>query len=181
MYHSRIAKRYAEALLLSASNEKSLETLMQDCLTVKGVSVESHEFRLFLKSPIIKKEKKLLIMKQLFHGKVSETMEQFLILVVEKGRESMLLDIFDEFVRLTNEQKGIVDVEVQTAVPLSKEHETRLIQYFNAYTNKNVQLKTILNPSIIGGLIVRIGDTVFDGSVRHQLELLRMHFTGGST
>lgn len=162
--------------MLSLPSESMLETLVHDTSILQRAYEESHEYRLFLKSPIIKREKKLKIVQELFRGKVSTEMLQFLMLVVEKGRENVLPEILSEFLKLYNERKGIVEVEVQTAIPLSKEQETKIVEHFRTYTKRSVKLRLTLNPSLIGGFIARVGDTMFDGSVRHQLELLRSQF-----
>lgn len=177
MAYSRVAQRYAEALLQVAKESKQLDVVLADCSFLQKTISESHDFQLFLKSPVIKKEKKQEILKSLFTGKVSEGMLHFLLLVCEKGREPFLSSILEEFKKLYNEQKGIVEVYLRSAAPFTKEQERKLIENFRSYTKKDVVLHSTIDTSILGGFIARYGDTLFDGSVRHQLELLRERFS----
>lgn len=181
MAHSRVAQRYAEALLQFAEEEKKLDAVLADCTVLQQATAASHELQLFLKSPVIKKEKKQEILTSLFRGKISEGMLHFLLLVVEKGRESLLPSILEEFRKLYNDRKGIVEIHVRTAVPLTHEQEQKLVERFRSYTKKDVRLLTTIDTHILGGFVARYGDTLFDGSVRHQLEILRERFSKEAT
>jgi F-type H+-transporting ATPase subunit delta len=177
MSNLRIANRYAEALMTSAEDLHILKNVGEDLILMRRIINESHEFRLFLKSPLIKNEKKRQVFEATFGKAVQMLTLKFLILLAEKGRENLLLQIIEAFFRLQDEEVGIVNVHVKAASELSAQQTTELEKRFEAYSKKKVRIDVSLNSELIGGFIARIGDTMFDGSVKHQLDLLRKRFT----
>ena len=176
MVNLRIANRYAEALLTTAEELHILKNVSDDLTVIQLIIKESHEFQLFLKSPVIKKEKKQTVFKATFGSSVQSLTIQFLSLLVEKERVDALPSIIEAFFRLQDEMLGIIHVRVKTAAELSQQQMTQLKQRFEAYSKKKVYFELSLDKQLIGGFIARIGDTVFDGSVKQQLELLRKRF-----
>jgi len=176
MANLRIANRYAEALLTSAEELKIREKVSDDLTVIRRILKESHEFQLFLKSPVIKKEKKQEVFKATFASSVQPLTFQFLSLLIEKKREDALPSVIEAFFRLQDEILGVVRVSVKTAAELSQQQTTQLTQRFEAFSKKKVLIDQSLDKQLIGGFVARIGDTVFDGSVKQQLELLRKRF-----
>ncbi len=176
MSNLRIANRYAEALMTTAEELHFLKDVSDDLTVIKRSIDESHEFRLFLKSPIIKKEKKQQVFEAAFGKSIQPLTLKFLSLLAEKGREGILLNIIEAFVRLQDETLGIVNVHVKTASELSAQQTLQLEQRFETYSKKKVRIDVSLDSKLIGGFIARIGDTMFDGSVKRQLELLHKRF-----
>ncbi|MBP8975172.1 MAG: ATP synthase F1 subunit delta [Bacteroidetes bacterium] len=179
MIQSRIAHRYAEALLLAVEESKDVERVVTDISIIQNALAQSRELKLFFKSPVIRKEKKVGIVTALFKDKISDLLLRFIILVIEKGREDSFQLIVEKFLELYDERRGIASVSVQTAVPMTAEQERQLVEQFHSLIKKDVRLQSAINPSLIGGFIARYGDTVIDGSVRHQLELMRIRFIEG--
>jgi len=177
MSNLRIANRYAEALMATAEELQVLKLVSDDFIVLRRSINESHEFQLFLKSPILTKEKKQQVFGATFGNAVQPLTLKFLSLITEKGREDILLNIIDAFFRLQDETLGIVNVYVKSAAELSAQQTVQLEQRFEAYSKKKVRVDVTLDPKLIGGFIARIGDTMFDGSVKRQLELLRKKFT----
>jgi F-type H+-transporting ATPase subunit delta len=177
MVNLRIANRYAEALMTAAEELQILKKVSDDLTVIRRIIKESHEFQLFLKSPVIKKEKKQEVCKATFGSSVQLLTLQFLSLLIEKEREDALPSIIEAFFRQQDEVLGIVHVRVKTAAGLSQLQTAQLKQRFEAYSEKKVLIDLSVDKQLIGGFIARIGDTVFDGSVRQQLELLRKRFT----
>jgi F-type H+-transporting ATPase subunit delta len=176
MSQSRIAHRYAEALMAAAGDGNVLDEVTKDVGAVQSLIAESQEFRLFLHSPVIKREKKEVLLKEIFEKKVTTLMLDFLQLLAQKGRESVLSEIIEEYFKLNDERLGIVNVRLSAAVELTKEQNDSLVKYFESATQKKIQIHAELDKNLIGGFTARVGDTVFDGSVRRQLELLRQRF-----
>jgi F-type H+-transporting ATPase subunit delta len=176
MTNLRIANRYAEALITTAEELHILKNVSDDLTVIQHIIKESHEFQRFLKSPVIKKEKKQEVFKATFGSSVQQLTFHFLILLIEKGREDALPSVIEAFFRLQDEMLGMVHVDVKTAVELSQQQTEQLKQRFEEYSKKKVQIDKSLDKQLIGGFIARIGDTVFDGSVKQQLELLRKRF-----
>jgi F-type H+-transporting ATPase subunit delta len=177
MSNLRIANRYAEALMTTAEELHELKQVSDDLTIIRRVIHESHEFQLFLKSPIVKTEKKQQVFEATFGKAVQPLTLKFLILITEKGREDILLNIIEAFFRLQDETLGIINVHVKAAAELSAQQTAQLEQRFKAYSKKKVRVDVSLDSKLIGGFIARIGDTMFDGSVKRQLELLRKRFT----
>jgi F-type H+-transporting ATPase subunit delta len=176
MSNLRTANRYAEALMTTAEELHVLEGVSDDFSVLRRIINESHEFQLFLKSPVLKKEKKQQVFETTFGKAIQPLTLKFLSLLAEKGREDILLNIIEAFFRLQDETLGIVNVHVKAATELSAQQTTQLEQRFEAYSKKKVRVEVSLDPKLIGGFIARIGDTMFDGSVKRQLELLRKRF-----
>jgi F-type H+-transporting ATPase subunit delta len=173
MSQSRIAHRYAEALITAAGEEKILDEVMKYVLALQSLIAASQEFRLLLHSPVIKQEKKSIIFKELFKEKITPLMLNFLLLLAEKGRENALLEIVEEYFKLNDERLGVVKVHLTSAVELAKKQNDVLAAYFENSTHKKIKILAGIDKNLIGGFMARIGDTVFDGSVRRQLEVLR--------
>ncbi len=176
MSNLRTANRYAEALMTTAEELQVLKRVSDDFTVLRRSINESHEFQLFLKSPIIKKEKKQQVFEATFGEAIQPLTLKFLFLLAEKRREDILLNIIEAFFRLQDEALGIVNVHVNAAAELSAQQTVQLEQRFEAYSKKKVRVDISLDPKLIGGFIARIGDTMFDGSVKRQLELLRKRF-----
>jgi F-type H+-transporting ATPase subunit delta len=176
MSNLRIANRYAEALITTAEELHILKNVSDDLTDIQRIINDSHEFQLFLKNPVVKKEKKRQVFEATFGKSVQTLTLQFLSLLAEKGREDALQSIIESFFRLQDEILGIVNVRVTSATELSIQQTAQLEQWFETYSRKKVRVDVSLDSKLIGGFIARIGDTMFDGSVKRQLELLRKRF-----
>jgi F-type H+-transporting ATPase subunit delta len=177
MSNYRIANRYAEALMLAAEELKKLKEVGDDLLDIQKIISESHEFQQFLKSPVVKKEKKQQVFEATFAKSVQPVTLQLLLLLAEKEREEVLPKIIEAFFKLRDEKLGFVNVHIQAASELSKQQTEQLVKQFEVYSKKKVLLDVNVDSKLIGGFIARIGDTMFDGSIKRQLELLRQQFT----
>jgi F-type H+-transporting ATPase subunit delta len=176
MSQTRIARRYAEALMMAAVEVKREDKVGADMRMIESAIVASHELRLFLKSPVIKREKKRTIIVEIFGGSIDTLTKDFLVLIAEKGREDALAEIITQYFRLDDERNGIVEVRVRSAIDLTKEQSENLKKRFETVTAKHVRLVPAKDTTLIGGVVARVGDTVYDGSVKRQLELLRDRF-----
>jgi F-type H+-transporting ATPase subunit delta len=176
MISSKITRRYALALMELAEEQKQVDRIVQDMELLQQAARESKDFVLFLKSPVVKKEKKKSVIKELFQNKLSSLSLDFLMLLCEKGREEILRQLIIQFFVLRDERLGIVTVDVKAATELSKDQVDQIQKRFEGITKKRVRLSFNLDTHLKGGFIARVGDTVFDGSVRRQLERMREHF-----
>ncbi|MBI2619380.1 MAG: ATP synthase F1 subunit delta [Ignavibacteriales bacterium] len=179
MANVRVARRYAEALMTGAEERKLLGRVAQDLELLDGMMKESREFNLFLKSPVINKRKKRTVFDELLGTKLHQLTLGFLHLLAEKGREDLLRDILVQFFQMRDERLGIVGVEIKSAVKLSKEQSEQIRKRFEGVTKKDVRLAFSIDKQLKGGFMARLGDTVFDGSVKRQLELLRERLAEG--
>lgn len=181
MKNTRVARRYAAALMSSAAGDTSVDALSRDLDLIGGTLAASRELRLLVASPVVRPEKKGEIFAALFGKKISKETQAFLDLLIKKQREEHLSAIITEFNALCDLRRGIVNVHVTSASDLSSAQEKSLRKELGRITGKDVRLSTAVDATIRGGLVVRVGDTVLDASLRRQLEILRERFLTGGT
>ncbi len=175
----RVARRYAQALMEIAEEQKALEAVSADLTAIDATLQRSRDLRLLLSSPVVREGKKKAVFQELWERRISRTTMAFLMLLTHKQRERLLPEVIEEFRALRDRKLGVVGAEVRTAVPISASQEEDLAERLTRSTGKNVRLRTTVDPALKGGLVVRIGDTVVDASVRRQLERLRERFLQG--
>jgi F-type H+-transporting ATPase subunit delta len=118
-------------------------------------------------------------MRDLFGKRVDRLTMAFLDLLVSKQREALIPEIVEQFLALRDEMMGIVNADVTSAVELTKPQQKAVARTLEQQTGKQVRTSFAVSSGIRGGLVVRIGDTVFDGSLAHQLKILRERFAQG--
>jgi len=180
MSEYRAAHRYALAMIGVAEERNEVDQVGNDCRHLERLISRSRDFLLFLQSPVIKAQKKRRILDELLRGRVGDTMLRFLFFLVSRGREGLVPQILTEFFRLRDKRMGVVNVTASVAVPMTPAQEQRLIERLEQTTKKTVRMKYILDASLRAGFTVRLEDTVWDASVRHELENLRRRLSGGS-
>jgi len=171
-------RHYAKELLASAIEQDALSEVKADSQSI--LKLESNQdFKNFLANPTIQPHIKAQMFQQLFEGKIHPLTLNFLFMLAEKQSEGVLLRILAEFIRKVNEQVGIVTAHVKTAVAISDSQKEHLRQKLSVYSDKTVNIETEIDPSIKGGFIARIEDTVFDGSLVTQLNKLGERLASG--
>jgi len=168
-----IARRYAQALKEEADGLGSLERVDEDMALIGESLMSSRELIQFFESPVISREKKANVVTELFRERIEKSTLQFLLLMIDKQREQMFPDVIRAYRSLRDEQRGLVNVTVRVAAELGEVEEAELVATIEKMINKNVRLETEVDDSLLGGLVVRIGDTVYDGSFVNQLQALR--------
>jgi F-type H+-transporting ATPase subunit delta len=181
MKNTRVARRYAAALLGSAGTDKKVDAAAKDLALVGETLAASRELRLLIASPVVRPGKKAEVFRALFGSKIGKETQGFIELLLEKRREGNLPEIIEAFGTLWDERKGIVNVHVTSATDLSSAQEKSLQKELARATGKEIRLKTSVDTAIKAGLVVRVGDTVLDASLRRQLEILRARFSGSVT
>jgi len=176
MSNYNISTRYANALMNFAEENNNLEQVSLDMELVSKTLEQSKELRAVLRSPIISENKKVLILKGIFEGKIGSDSENFFQFVVGKNRAEILLDILLRFNELYNLKKGRVKAAVTSSIELSENQKKEFIKSLEKFTNKEVIGKFLLDESIIGGFVIKIDDTVVDSSIKNQLKNLRNKF-----
>lgn len=168
-----VARRYAKALYEEAQAGGVLDTIDDDVQAIRQALDGSRELALFFESPIVAPEKKAAVIEQLFAGKAHDLTMRFLRLLIEKGRENLVPSIARAYGEARDEQRGIVEAHVKSAAPMGADEMESLKARLERQTGKTVRLRTQIDDSLLGGIVVRIGDVVYDGSVRQQLATLR--------
>lgn len=180
MLVSKAARRYATALLETAKEKKVVEETLKDILFIKNTVEGSKELALFLKSPVIKPNDKEAVLSTIFDKKIGKLSKEFVLLVSSKERTSILIEIASAFVDQYNEFAGIIEVEVRTAYALDNKQVQELLKVLEKSTSKKVEMNVIDQLDLKGGLLVKIQDTVIDGTVKHKLEQLEQTFLANS-
>lgn len=180
MSNLRVATRYASALMELTNEQKKSNAIAEDLLIVKNAVDSSRDLRNVLASPIVAKDKKQTIIRELFKKKISEIVLGYIQEIVVKGRENILGEILAQYFVLRDEQLGIVRVSVKTSVEFSAKQEKDLVKQLEVMTKKKVDITFSLDKTLRGGFIARVGDTVLDGSVKRQLEILKVKLKQGS-
>jgi F-type H+-transporting ATPase subunit delta len=175
----KVASRYANSLLKIAIQENSLEDLFADMQAIKQVCDGSRDLELVLKSPIIKSDKKQEILDAIFGKNLSKMSILFIALIIKKKRAGLISDIAAAFVSAYKNHKHISIAKVTSAIPLSKAQKENIVSLLNNTSiNKEASLEIVevVDQSIIGGLIVRVGDKQIDESIKRKLINLEMEF-----
>ncbi|MGH9179478.1 MAG: ATP synthase F1 subunit delta [Acidimicrobiales bacterium] len=164
---------YAIALFEVARAEDALERVEDELFRVARTFEANEELRSTLTDPGIPVERRLGLVEDLLGGKASPLTTALVSFVVAAGRSRDLPAIVDELVERAAGERQEVVAEVRTAIPLDAQLQERLAAALSSATDKRVTVKAVVDESIVGGVLARIGDTVFDGSVRHRLDQLK--------
>jgi len=175
---TRIASRYAKSLLDLSQEQNKLERVLADIQAFQKAT-EQRDFFLLLKSPIVNRDKKGVILKEIFSGKFDELSMAFINIILKKGREGYLGEIANEFVAQYRQLKQIATVKVTTATPMSDAALAAIQQQLqgSSKTATNIEIETAVNPDIIGGFVIEFDDKLYDASVAHKLGQLKKEFS----
>ncbi|MDB5269511.1 MAG: synthase subunit delta [Hymenobacter sp.] len=174
MADQRVAARYAKSLLDLGQEMGTLDAVKADMDLLSKTMAESRELRLLLRNPIVKHDKKLAILKAIFEGKVSDMTLRFFTILTDKNRESAIEGIGPEFLAQYNVLQGIQSAQVTSATPLTAASRAEMQALVTKQTgHADVQLSEKVDPELIGGFVLRVGDKQIDDSVRTSLRKLR--------
>lgn len=176
MSNSRVAHRYARPLLELAEEQGVLEQVKTDMLSIGNLCESNREFTLMLKSPIIPHQKKAEILKAIFVKRVHPLTSKFLEIITRKNRENVVPDVALEFAHLYNDKMGFQEATVVSSLQLDKSARTMVEKLVSDISGKKAILKEKLNPELIGGYILKLGDLQIDDSVSGKLNDLKIRF-----
>lgn len=176
MLDSIIAERYAKALFDLADENGKIENIYIDMKLLLNVIQESKDFRQFLVSPVVRPDKKLGAMDEIFDGKVDDITKKFYHLITLKRREKYLSGIANAFVDQYKEFKKIVTVEIRTVEPLTESMKKRIISLIENRRGVTVDLVDMVDPKLIGGFIVSTSDLRLDYSLATSIKKLKKEF-----
>ena len=180
MSQGMIARRYAKALVNLAENEKDLDNTGMHINAIAEVYKENSELRQVLSDTKVSSGIKLEILKDvLIKINASKLVDKFSRYLLAKRRIDFLPDIERAFNLLLQEKLGRIEAEVTSASELPKETVKKLIDAISIYSGKEVEVNVTIDPSIIGGIVTRIGSTVIDGSIQTHLNQIRQSIMRG--
>ncbi len=169
-----VAARYAKSLIELAKEKNVLEVVYQDMKLFKDTADKNRGLMLALKSPVVRHEKKLAILKALFKERVNPVSYSIFTIITKKNRESILDAIADEFIVSYNLFQGIQKATVVTTTPLTEELRKQFINIVAGSTGKTIQLEEKVDPNLIGGYVLRVDDRQIDASLRSRLNELKL-------
>ncbi|MDE3840311.1 F0F1 ATP synthase subunit delta [Bacillus methanolicus] len=178
MSSSAVAKRYALALFQLAKEHRLLDQMEQELRVVKEVIIQNNELKAVLKSPKLPNEKKKEILKEAFSSANTYVLNTLMILI-DRHREDYIADMADHFIELVNDEKGIAEAKVYSVRPLTEAESEALSSVFASKVGKqSLRIENIIDSNLLGGIKLRIGNRIFDGSLRGKLERLERQLLG---
>ncbi len=176
MKDARAALRYAKAILNLAKDSKEETAVNADMHLIASTIAENSEFRVVLESPVIKSSDKMKVLNAMFTGKVNNITLGVFNLLQENKRIVMLSSIAKQYTIIYDYYKHIQVAKVTTAVPITPEVEKQVLAKIVALTGEQANLENHVNPDILGGFILRVGDVQYDASISNYLSELKKEF-----
>ncbi|MEX2414787.1 MAG: F0F1 ATP synthase subunit delta [Paenibacillaceae bacterium] len=167
--HQTVAKRYAKALFEIASQQNITSEVEEQLKALVTAIQENIDFEKFLHHPNIAVSAKMDAVKNGFKGGLSDAVANTLQLLLERGREASIAALSEGFVRIANEALGRANAIVSSPYLLSDKETEEITKFFSKLTGKNIRLEQQLDTSLLGGIQVRIGDRLYDGSLKSKL------------
>ena len=174
----KLAEKYAMAVFELAEEQNMLDAVKDELAMVDSLFKEQTDLQEFVCNPRVPSVAKRDVLKQVFADKVQPFVLNFLLIVADRKREAILPEIIKAYNRFLNEKRGIMEVQVTTARALSDAQAEALSTQLGKKLNSRVILEKTIDPAIIGGVVVRVGDKLIDGSVGRQLKRLEMALLG---
>jgi F-type H+-transporting ATPase subunit delta len=170
MNKGAVANRYAEALFELGKEQNTLNILDKELLIVKEVFTEDENLYKLLNHPKISKQEKKNIVKEVLPA-VSETVYNTLYLLIDRHRQNIVPELVDSFLKLSEEERGTAKAELITAKELTSEEINEINITTSAIVGKkSLEINTVVDPTVIGGVKLKIGNRIFDGTIKSKLE-----------
>jgi F-type H+-transporting ATPase subunit delta len=177
-----IARRYAKALLLIGKEDGEAETYREELDGIAGLISESRQLEQAISNPLYDASGRKKVLQAIVEKlELSDAMRAFLLLLFDKGRFGFISDINEFYQKLADELKGIARATLVSATELSDEAIEKIQEALSQKTGKSVRLEVQQDPSLIGGIVTRIGDLVLDGSIKTQLLSMRESLKRGES
>ena len=173
MRDETVARNYAETLFELASRNESIQEYGDALEMVAGFLEDDSRFRTFVETPRIDDETKKDVIRKAFHDKAPKQVINFVLITIDKRRQALLREISAEYLLLLDHHLGREHVEVTVARPLDDTTANVVSERLSKMLGKQAIPHIRVKPEILGGIVVRTGDTIYDGSVRRRLEDLR--------
>lgn len=172
MLRSQLSGKYAKAIFEVAVEENKLNEFGAQLAKVNQAIASHADLAGFFNNYQIKAEAKKEVIVKLFKDELSKSVYNFFMLLIDKRRESLLRGIVSEYKKLANAAQNIVEAKVTVASALSQQQEEQLIKKLETTLGKTVIVETKIDKSILGGVVLRIGDKLIDGSITRQMQVL---------
>lgn len=180
MHEATVARNYAEALLTLATRAENREGFGAMIRDVASAITNDTTVRQFMESPRVSYEEKNAVLSKAFGDRVPRVFLRFLQTIVHNRRQMLIPHVATEYANLLDEAEGRVHAEVTVARSMSDGETAALAQQLSQVLGKTVVPHVAVNPEILGGVVVKIGDTVMDGSVRRRIARLASRMRAGA-
>lgn len=172
-----VLRPYATALFEIAEEKNATEEFAKQSKIIIETIEQDNEFMELLLHPKIKQSEKIELINTVFKDKVADEITGILTIIVRKGRQNLLLDILKEFLDMVSDYLGIIKATVTSAVELNNNQLAQIKDKIQSTTKKDVELHAIVDTSLIGGMVIRVGDKVVDASIAGRLRELKEGLT----
>ena len=180
MLNIQLATKYSRAIFELAQDENKLDDYAEDLSKIYEDVFSLPEAVKFFQNPLVPHQAKKDLLKKAFDKEISSDVMNFLMLLVDKSRIGIFNEIYEIFTSLKNQAQGILVADVVTAFPLTKSQESQLTKKLATVTGKKIQIRKHEDKSILGGVIVTIGDKRIDGSAAGRLRSLKSTLAVGN-
>jgi F-type H+-transporting ATPase subunit delta len=168
-----VEKAYGDALFDLSVDSSKVDEMFEEAKAVKNILAENKELMQLLTHPKVDKEEKEKVIENIFKGRVSDDFTGFLLLTVKKDRQKFLIKILDYYIDRVKEYKKIGVATVTTAYEMDDAKKKAIENKLIATTSyETFEITYIVDESLIGGMIIRVGDKVIDSSLRNQIETM---------
>ena len=168
-----VADRYAQALVGMVSNIEELDRIDNEIQAISDLLISDDTFRRFFLSPRVLPGVKKDLIKKIFSERVSSDVLNMILLIIDKHRENIVSEIARRFSELADELRGVESGTVITAIPMVDEDFKLLETTVQKFSKRRITLNQEVDPDLIGGIVLWLGDHVIDGSIKHRLETIR--------
>jgi F-type H+-transporting ATPase subunit delta len=176
MSGSRAAVRYAKAVLSLATDQKAADVVNSDMKIIAETISSSDELNQMLQSPVVRSSDKKAVLASVF-SKVNQNTSNLVDTLIANKRLALLNDVATSYVHLYDQLRGSQVATVTTAVPLTADLKTKVLAKVKELTGKEAEVENIIDESILGGFILRVGDIQYNASISNKLEKLKREFT----
>nr|WP_300006060.1 F0F1 ATP synthase subunit delta [Tissierella sp.] len=173
-----VGKRYASSLFDVAVDLKKIDDFHSQLEFIKNIFNSESKLITILEHPRISRGEKKTLVEDIFKKNISQEILNFLFIIIDKRREDSLMDIIKEYNNFFKEYKGILDVEAVTAVPMEEEKQQRLKLVLKGKFHKEINLSNRVDPSIIGGVLLKLDEKLIDSTLKHELKEMESMING---
>ncbi len=175
MSEQRVASRYAKSLLDLSKEQNVLEAVKNDMIQFQLIAKQNISLQTMLKSPVVNNGDKMAVLKKIFASGFNPMTISFFAIVVRKNRAAVLESISETFLQQYNDFNNIISATVKTAQPIDAAVTAEVTQFIEKQSGKKVALTTIIDPSLIGGLVIQVGDNLYDASISGKINKVKQN------
>jgi len=176
MKETRVANRYAKALFELALEMSLTDQIRKDSELLLEVCAQNNDLVLMLRSPIIKDNKKISVVNEIFSKKLQDLFLKFLTIIINNRREEIIIEIAEQYIDIYKTHNNIVSINIETATQIDIESRQNIISVLEQRTDTKVELTEEVKEELIGGFVLSTEDKQYDASIQRQLKNLRKEF-----